>query len=144
MAFRTLCDCGMRDGKEAEKSVPLPSLTCPSSSISRCAIDVAGRVRVNPRGRVVGDTKPIDVGALPVDVGRVVGPRLLPKLLGGPCRDDVGGRLAARLVIDDPLTLLARVRVPFTGGFAGLSGSPAFSARVLRFCSGWDTASHGS
>lgn len=106
-------------------------------------MEVAGRVRVFPRGRVMEDwEKPCEVGGLFDTGGRDGGgPTLFAKLFVRPCpyRDAGAVELAARLVIEAPLTLVARDRPAVGGGIEGLEGSPASSCNVLRF-SGYDTA----
>jgi hypothetical protein len=108
-----------------------------SFSISLFAMEVAGRVRVFPRGRVMVDwEKPSEVGALIDTGGRDdVGLTLFAKLFVRPCpyRDVWAVELAARLVIEAPLTLVARDRPAAGGGMEGLEVSPASSCNVLRF-----------
>jgi hypothetical protein len=105
-------------------------------------MDVAGRVRVSPRGRPFVDcAKPMDVGALPVGGGRAPGPTLLAKLFVGACRDAVVGGFD-RAAIDAPLTpFVGRARPSVAEGICDLMGSPALSASVFRFGSGCGTVS---
>lgn len=134
-----------RDGLGKGKPVvPFCWLPGPaSSSLIRLPIDVAGRGRVSPRGRLFVDCeKPIDVGALPVGGGREPYPTLLPKLFVGACRDVVEGDLLDdRAAIDAPLTPFAsRDRPGATDGICDLmTGSPPLSASVFRFGSGCGT-----